>query len=64
MKPIRRPKSGLNKPLKRTKDAEKLKKITKNKLQTLRKHKLGKPLKSLAIIWFLCVFVSNFIYTN
>ena len=42
---------------KRAKDAEK---ITNN----LRKHKLLKPLKSLAIIWILCIFISFFIYTN
>ena len=41
---------GKTKPWERTKDVEKLKKNTNNKLKTLRKQKLVKPLKSLAII--------------
>ena len=37
---------------------------TNKKLQTLRKHKLVKPLKSLATIWILCFSISTSIYTN
>ena len=40
-----------------------IKKITINKLQTLRKHKLVKPLKSLTIIWILCFFILIIFYT-
>ena len=42
---------GYTKQWKRTKEREKLKKITNN----LRKHKLLKPLKSLAIIWKILI---------
>ena len=32
--------------------------VKNNKLQTLRKHKLVKPLNSLAVICIICIFIS------